>query len=96
MKLLFKPLSILSGRLAGMTARKLTDRLWGVVDDGQPPSADQRTAPWSKLAGRLAIEGAVFAVVSGLTDHAARRWFESFTGRWPGEDPDAKKQLPGA
>jgi hypothetical protein len=92
MKLLFKPVSVLTGRLAGITARRLTDRLWGVVDDGQPPRADQRTAPWQKLAARLAIEGAVFAVVSGLADHASRRWFEARTGRWPGEERPALEE----
>jgi hypothetical protein len=93
MKLLFKPVSLLTARLAGLTARKLTDGVWGVVDDGQqPPRADQRTAPWAKLTARLAIEGAVLAVVSGLSDHASRRWFESRTGRWPGEDPAAQKE----
>jgi Protein of unknown function (DUF4235) len=86
MKLLFAPLSIISGRLAGMTARKLTDRVWGVLDDREPPRPEQRSAPWPKLAAGLAIKGAVFAVVSGMTDHAARRWFERLTGRWPGEE----------
>jgi hypothetical protein len=86
MKLLFAPISIVSGRLAGLTARRLTDRLWSVVDDAQPPRPEQRAAAWPKLAAGLAVEGAVFAVVSGLTDHAARQWFASFTGRWPGED----------
>jgi len=85
MKLLFAPISIVSGRIAGLTARKLTDGIWGAVEHGQPPRPDQQAAPWSKLAARLALEGAVFAVVSGLADHAARRWFEGFTGRWPGE-----------
>jgi hypothetical protein len=86
MKLLYAPVKIVSGRLAGATARRLTDRLWGVVDDAEPPRPEQRSARWPKLAAGLAIEGAVFAVLNGLTDHAARRWFESFTGRWPGED----------
>jgi hypothetical protein len=91
MKLLFKPVSIVTGRVAGMTARKLTDRLWGIVDD-EVPRADERTVSWQKLAGRLAIEGAVFAVVSGLADHASRRWFEARTGRWPGDQPKAIEQ----
>ncbi len=92
MNLLFKPVSLLTGRLAGLTARRLTDGVWGVVEDGQPPRPDQRTAPWAKLAARLAIEGAVLAVVSGLSDHASRRWFEARTGRWPGEDPAAQEE----
>jgi len=89
MKLLFAPLGIVSGRLSSITARRLTDRLWGVLDDARAPLPEQRSAPWPKLAAGLAIEGAVFAVVSGLADHAARRWFERLTGRWPGEDTGA-------
>ncbi len=42
-----------------------------------------------KLIAALAIEGAIFRVVKGLTDHGARRGFASLTGRWPGEDPAA-------
>ncbi len=86
MKLLFVPISIISGRIAGLTARRLTDRVWGLVDHERPPRPDQRSATWPKLAARLAVEGAVTALVSGLTNHAARRWFAGFTGRWPGED----------
>ena len=93
MKLLFAPVSIISGRIAGLTARRVTDRVWGVVDHGQPPRPDQRAATWPKLAARLAVEGAVLAVVSGLTDHAARRWFAGFTGRWPGEDEPLQAAL---
>jgi len=84
-KLLFAPLRIISGRLAGATARRLSDRLWSVVEDSRPPRPDQRAAPWPKLAAGLVLEGAVFALVSGLADHAARTWFEHLTGRWPGE-----------
>jgi len=92
MKILFAPLGIISGRLAGTAARKLTDRVWAIVDDGRPPRPEQRSAGWPKLAAGLAVEGAVFAVVSGLADHGARRWFESFTGRWPGEDETAAEE----
>jgi Protein of unknown function (DUF4235) len=89
MKLFFIPISIISGRIAGLTARRVTDQVWGLVDHEQPPRADQRSASWPKLAARLAVEGAVFALAKGLTDHAARRWFAGFTGKWPGEDEPA-------
>lgn len=93
MKLFFVPISIISGRIAGLTARRVTDGFWGLVDDEEPPRPDQRSATWPKLAARLAVEGAVFALVSGLTDHAARRWFAGFTGSWPGEDKPAQGTL---
>jgi hypothetical protein len=86
MKLLFAPIGILAGWLAGLTGRRLTDRLWGLVDDHHPPRSDERAATWPRLIGALLIEGAVFRLVRGLTDHAARRGFARFTGRWPGKD----------
>jgi hypothetical protein len=88
MKLLFVPFSILSSRLAGLTGKKLAERIWSLIDERRPPKPDQRGASWPKLAAALAIEGAIFRLVSGIADQAARRWFASLTGRWPGEQPE--------
>jgi Protein of unknown function (DUF4235) len=85
-KLLFIPVSILSGLIAGAIGRKLFDALWGLFDDQEPPDAGDRETEWPKLAGALAAEGAIFAVVRGLTDHLARRSFYNATGAWPGEE----------
>jgi Protein of unknown function (DUF4235) len=88
MKLLFIPFSLLSSRLAGLTGKKLADRIWSLIDDRRPPKPDQRGASWPKLAAALVLEGAIFRLVSGIADQAARRWFASLTGRWPGEQPE--------
>jgi Protein of unknown function (DUF4235) len=90
MKLLFAPFRFISSRLAGVTARRLIDRLWGLVDEQQPPQPEDRRSTWPKLAASLLIQGAVFRLVSGLTDHAARQWFARLTGRWPGEKEPKK------
>ena len=90
MKLLFAPFNIIASRLAGITGRKITDRTWSLIDDSEPPKPNQRGASWGKLAAALILEGAVFRLVSGVADQAARRWFAHLTGRWPGEKP-AKK-----
>jgi hypothetical protein len=87
MKLLFAPLGIGAGLLAGMLGKKAFEKLWAVVDHEDPPAPDQRDAPTVKLVTALAIEGAIFRVVKGLTDHGARRAFAGATGSWPGEDP---------
>jgi Protein of unknown function (DUF4235) len=86
-KILFKPFGVLAGLLAGRTSRKLVNRMW----PGERPNAEQPTASWGRLAGALALEGAIFRAVSGLADHAARRWFRHLTGRWPGKKkPEAE------
>ena len=42
MKLVFAPIGILTGLLAGVAAQKIFERLWAVIDDEEPPAPDQR------------------------------------------------------
>lgn len=87
MKFLFAPIGIGAGLVAGMLGKKAFERVWAVIDDEEPPEPDQRYAPTVKLVAALAIEGAIFRVVKGLTDNQARKAFAGATGSWPGEDP---------
>jgi len=92
MKLLFAPISIVSGLVAGLLGRKAFARLWAVVDQEQPPKPERRRVSWPKLAGALALEGAVFRLVKGAIDHAVRGGFAKLTGKWPGEEaPEPEK-----
>ncbi len=86
MKVIFIPVSVLTGLLAGLLARKAFEAAWGVVDEEEPPAPDHRSAPTLKLVAALALEGAIFRVAKGYADHGARRGFAAFTGRWPGEE----------
>jgi hypothetical protein len=88
MKLLFTPVSIVSGLLAGVAAKKLFKGVWALFDEQEPPKPDRRGVPWPKLVAALVIEGAVFRVVKGAVDHAARDLFASFTGKWPGTEAE--------
>ena len=86
MKLLFAPLGIVAGLIAGFAAQKGFDLIWTRIDDAEPPEPEDRGAPYAKLGAALVLEGAIFRLVKGMTDHGARRGFASLTGRWPGED----------
>ena len=89
MKIAFIPVSILGGLLAGFLGQKVFDAIWGKVDDQEPPQPEHREIRLGKLAVALIIEGAIFRLVKGLFDHAARRGFARMTGAWPGEEePD--------
>ena len=85
-KVLFLPISIGAGLIAGLIARKAFERLWGVFDEQEPPHAEHREIQLPKLIAALAIEGALFRAIKGLTDHGARRSYARFTGSWPGEE----------
>jgi Protein of unknown function (DUF4235) len=85
-KFAFLPISILGGILAGVFAKKAFERLWGLIDDEEPPDAKHREVSVMKLALALLVEGAIFRLVRGLFDHGARRGFARMTGAWPGEE----------
>ncbi|HEY8808730.1 MAG TPA: DUF4235 domain-containing protein [Solirubrobacterales bacterium] len=85
MKLLFAPIGIIAGLLAGMVAQKGFDRLWAVFDEEEPPEPDQRDASYPKLIAALVVEGAVFRLTKGVVDHGVRSGFARMTGTWPGE-----------
>jgi hypothetical protein len=84
-RVLFAPVSIAAGLLAGLIGKKLFEQAWGLVDEVEPPDSEHREIDWPKLIVALAIEGAIFRVVKGLVDHQARASFARATGSWPGE-----------
>jgi hypothetical protein len=87
-KLLFAPISIGVGLLAGFVAQKAFDRIWSMIDEEEAPEPDQRDVELPKLLVALVIEGAIFRLVKGLVDRGARSGFARATGTWPGEEPN--------
>jgi hypothetical protein len=85
-KILFAPIGIVTGLLAGIAAQKAFERIWAAIDDEDPPEPDQREAPVLKLLAALALEGAIFRLAKGVADHGVRGGVTRLTGRWPGED----------
>jgi hypothetical protein len=89
MKLAFTPFSIAVALVAGQLAKKVFDAVWGAFDDEEAPKPKHRDVPLIKTAVALVVEGAIFRLVRGLTDHGARHAFAGMTGTWPGEErPD--------
>ena len=85
-KLMFLPVSIGSGLLAGLIGKKMFQLIWGAIDDEEAPKAEHRYISLPKLIAALAIEGALFALIRGLVDHGSRHAFARATGAWPGEE----------
>jgi hypothetical protein len=91
MKLIFAPIGIIAGLLAGLAAQKAFDRLWAIFDEEEPPEPDQRQIRYAKLIPALLIEGAIFRVTKGLVDHGVRGGFARLTGKWPGEEEEVSR-----
>jgi len=88
-KVLFTPVSIISGLLAGLLASKLFEFIWGRVAGEEAPEPEHRDISWPALIVAMMLEGAVFRVVRGVVNHGSRVAFARATGSWPGEErPD--------
>lgn len=91
MKILFMPISIGVGLVAGAIGKKIFDAAWGLIDDKEAPEPKHRHIPLPKLLLALLVQGAIFRLVRGLADHGLRHGFARLTGSWPGEEePDRK------
>lgn len=89
MKLLFAPLSIVGGLIAGIIGKKIFEQVWSIFDDEEPPESEHRDATWAKVIGAAAVEGAIFRATKMAVDRGMRTGFASATGKWPGaERPD--------
>lgn len=90
-KVVFTPISLLSGLLAGLVASKLFELIWGRVANEEAPEPDQREISWPALIAAMTLEGAIFRLTRGVVDHGARVAFARATGSWPGDEkPDSK------
>lgn len=88
MKVLFLPISVLAGVLAGLISKKLFAVVWSALDGTEPPDPKQRVDDYVTLAAALVLEGAMVRLVRGGVDHASRRGFARLTGSWPGEESE--------
>jgi hypothetical protein len=85
-KLLFIPVSVSGGLLAGFLSKKVFDQLWGLVDEEEPPDSKHREINWGKLLLAAAVQGAIFRATKEGIDHYSRRAFARTTGTWPGKE----------
>jgi Protein of unknown function (DUF4235) len=84
-KILFIPISIVGGLIAGAISKKILDQVWGLFDEEEPPDSKDRDIDWSKLAIAALLQGAIFRLMKELSDHYSRRAVYRTTGKWPGE-----------
>jgi hypothetical protein len=91
-RVLFTPVSVLGGYLAGLIGKRLFEGLWSLVAHEEPPDPKHRDVSWGKVVAALALEGAIFRTVRGVVDRALRQALSRATGSWPGEErPEVKK-----
>jgi Protein of unknown function (DUF4235) len=79
-KLVFLPISIGGGLLAGLIGKKLFDVIWRLIDDQDPPKPEHRNVHVGKLLIALTIEGAILSLIRGIINHGSRQAYTRLTG----------------
>jgi hypothetical protein len=90
-KLLYKPIGLLLGLLAGLIGKKAFDFAWTKIDDQDPPKGTTKDAPWPRILAAAALQGVIFKTVRVTVDRYGAIAWQYLTGFWPGEkrpDPD--------
>jgi hypothetical protein len=86
MSVVFRPIGIVLGIVAGMGARKLFDAIWGRISEEEAPNPEHREVNWGKFVAAMLVEGAIFRLIRGFVDHHSRRAWAGVTGTWPGQE----------
>ena len=58
-KILFIPVGVVSGIIAGLIGKKAFEGVWSLIDQEEAPSSKHRDVPWKKLVPALILEGAI-------------------------------------
>jgi hypothetical protein len=85
MTLVYKPIAVILGLIAGFLSRKLFDQVWGLIDEEEPPKPNTELATWPKVLAAAAVEGITFKVTRAAVERAGASGFANLTGSWPGE-----------
>lgn len=85
-QLLYKPVGLVVGAIAGVIANKLFEKVWGMLSDQEPADPEDRDAGWAEIVASAAIGGAIFATVRALVRRGGAKGFERATGIWPGSE----------
>ena len=85
---LYKPVGIVAGMIAGFLASKLFELVWGRISESDPPDPEDRDGGWGEIVASAAISGAIFAAVRAVVRRGGAKGFERATGVWPGSEKD--------
>jgi Protein of unknown function (DUF4235) len=91
MRLLYRPIGIVLGLMAGFLSKSVFNFIWSKIDDEEAPKPTIRDSSWPKVLIAAAVQGIVFQTVRAAVNRGGAEGFQYLTGVWPGEKtPDPK------
>jgi len=85
-KLVYRPIGLVGGILAGMVSGAIFKTVWKEVSHREDaPDALQSEYSTQEVLLAAAIQGAIFAVTKAAIDRMGAQGFTKLTGSWPGD-----------
>ncbi len=85
-KLVYRPIGLIGGILAGTLSGIVFKQLWkALADEDDAPGALQSEYAMKEVVLAAAIQGAIFAATTAAIDRAGAHGFTKLTGTWPGD-----------
>ena len=85
-RIIFVPIGLAGGLIAGLISRKVFDFVWSRISDEEVPEPEHREVAWPQMVVALTLQGAIFRLAKGLVDRGTRAGYFRLTGSWPGEE----------
>jgi hypothetical protein len=82
--IIYKPLGITAGILAGLVGKRIFDFVWGKIDEEDPPKPNVQEVHTPKVLAAAALQGVIFKTVRAWVDRQTAKLFYNVTGFWPG------------
>lgn len=83
-KLLYKPIAILSVLLAGVVANALFSKVWkAVAHEDDAPDASDEERDLKEILPAVALKGAIAGVVKAVIQRGGASGVRGLTGTWP-------------
>jgi predicted metal-dependent enzyme (double-stranded beta helix superfamily) len=83
-KLMYKPIGLAGGALAGVLAGLAFKQVWRLMSgDDDAPNATDEDRGWTEILVAAALQGAIFAVVKAAVDRGGAKGVRRVTGKWP-------------
>ncbi len=83
-KLVYRPIGLVAGALAGLIAGAVVRQVWRVASgEDDTPDALEEHRGWGEILAAAALQGAVFAIVRAAVDRGSAQGVRRLTGHWP-------------
>ena len=83
-KLVYKPVGMVAGAIAGVAAGILFKQVWRLIaGEDDAPTATDESRTWTEILIAAALQGAIFAIVKAAVDRGGATGVKQLTGKWP-------------